>query len=142
MGQPPVVEQEIVLPVSPEELWTDLTDPAMVGCWFGATVEWELVPGGPARFEEGDGTERRGVVETVRPGRELRFRWWAPGEPASEVEYRLEPVDGGTRLTVVERGPAGDDEEPEHDAAAPQASMRWGTRMAGLWLAARQPVLA
>src|SRR5690348_11005575 len=102
MEQRSAVQQDLVLPVSREELWAELTDPDEVGCWFGATVEWDLVPGGTARFHDDDGTERAGVIDTVDPMRELRFRWWGPGEPASEVQYRLEEVDGGTRLTVIE----------------------------------------
>lgn len=156
MEQRSAVEQDLVLPVSPEELWAELTDPEEVGCWFGATVEWDLVPGGRASFHDDDGTERAGVIDTVDPMRELRFRWWGPDEPASEVQYRLEEVDGGTRLTVIEQEvpaeiPA---KAPDEDAGPvpplgpPQASAQavhaaaWGTRAAGLWLACHQPVLA
>jgi uncharacterized protein YndB with AHSA1/START domain len=136
----PVIEHEVVLPVTPDELWVDLTDPAQVGCWFGATVEWDLVPGGPARFRDEDGSERAGVIDTVRPARELRFRWWRPDQPASEVHYLLEQVDEGTKLTVVERG-LPEEHQPEEGSAAPQASARWATRLVGLWLACCVPVL-
>jgi uncharacterized protein YndB with AHSA1/START domain len=141
MSQPPVVEQQIILPVTPDELWVELTDPGQIGSWFGATVEWELVPGGLARFQDEDGSERTGVVDTVRPAHELRFRWWRPGEQASEVHYLLERVDDGTRLTVIERGLPDDDEQGE-DPATPQASATWSTRLIALWLARSVPVPA
>jgi uncharacterized protein YndB with AHSA1/START domain len=166
MDQQTAVEQDLVLPVSPEQLWADLTDPEEVGRWFGATVEWDLVPGGLIHVSEDDGTERDGVIEAVEPGHQLRFRWWTPGERPSEVHYRLEEVDGGTRLTVVEQelppgggeadgppGPheAGQERHDEPQPAPPQASAAtgsvasmaaWGTRMAGLWLCCRLPAAA
>ena len=132
MGHTRAVQQTIVLPLTPDELWAVLTDPAELESWFGATVDWDLTPGGLARFQDDDGTEHLGVVETVRPAEELGFRWWTPGEDASEVRYTLEEVPDGTRLTVVEQ------EVP----AEPQASAQWGVRLAGLWLARAVPILA
>ena len=144
MEQRSAVEQDLVLPVSPDELWADLTDPDELACWFGARVEWDLVPGGGARFHDDDGTERTGIIETVEPGRELRFRWWTAGEPETEVQYSLEEVDGGTRLTIVEQEVPAGDAPPQVSASVVDAtsmSVAWGIRMAGLWLMCRQPVL-
>jgi uncharacterized protein YndB with AHSA1/START domain len=148
VNDPLVVEQEIVLEASPEELWAALTDPAELPGWFGASVDWDLTPGGRARFTEEDGSQRAGVVEIVRPGSELQFRWWPVGtqegaaEPATEVHYTLEEVDEGTRLTVTERSTtAGTNAAVGAQASlrSPQASAGWGIRLAGLWLACRVP---
>ncbi len=114
-----MIRRQVVMPVTPERLWAALTDPEQMIGWFGARVEWQLEPGSPARFHGDDGRDRAGRVEAVRPGRHLRFRWWpkprggaavAPelaqgGEAAemTEVSYVLEPVPGGTRLTVQEQ---------------------------------------
>jgi uncharacterized protein YndB with AHSA1/START domain len=114
-----MIRRQVVMPVTPERLWAALTDPEQMIGWFGARVEWQLEPGSPARFHGDDGHDRAGRVEVVRPGRHLRFRWWpnpqggatvAPdvadgGEEAevTEVSYVLEPVPGGTRLTVQEQ---------------------------------------
>lgn len=101
-----VTEREVTLPASREDVWAALTDPARVRTWFGADVEWDLRPGGPARFSstEGDGV-KAGVVEVVIPAETLRYRWWPiedAAEPASEVTYTLEDAPDGTRLTVTE----------------------------------------
>jgi uncharacterized protein YndB with AHSA1/START domain len=105
-----MIRRQIVMPVTPERLWSALTDPDQMVGWFGARVEWHLEPGSPARFHGDDGRDRAGRVEAVRPGRHLRFRWWpnAPGEAdtveeVTEVSYVLEPVPGGTRLTIQEQ---------------------------------------
>lgn len=53
------------------------------------------------------------TVEKLEPERYFSFRWIPYGvdaeidpvnEPTTLVEFRLEPVDGGTRLTIVESG--------------------------------------
>ncbi|HSS11678.1 MAG TPA: SRPBCC domain-containing protein, partial [Acidimicrobiales bacterium] len=120
---------------------------AQVRAWFGAEVEWELRPGGAARFAPTDGgLGRTGVIEAVTAAEILRFRWWpvererveGDDEPASEVTYTLEDVPDGTRLTVTEQ-PLG---------ASASASMGaievspWDFRMLGLLLhaGARLPI--
>jgi uncharacterized protein YndB with AHSA1/START domain len=123
-----MLERQVVIPVSPERLWDALTEPDALAGWFGAQVEWELSPGGRARFRQDDGGERTGIVQSVLPGRHLRFRWWPNGieTGASEVTYDLEPDDDGTRLTVTER-PAPD--APDTPAVAtPPASAQLSSR--------------
>jgi uncharacterized protein YndB with AHSA1/START domain len=152
-----VIQRELVVPVAPESLWEAITDPAELTEWFGATVEWELHPGAPARFDGHDGIRRRGLVTEVRPGRRLSFRWWneAEGpEGASEVTYDLDPAPGGdaTRLVVTER-PV-DPVPPMSDPAASSgerldaardawnAWTDWDGRLLGAWAAATRRVMA
>jgi uncharacterized protein YndB with AHSA1/START domain len=79
--------------------------------WFGAQVEFEALPGGPATFRWPDGRSREATVEEMDPPRRLSFRW-APFErtgggarvvPATRVEFTLEPVPEGTLLRLSER---------------------------------------
>lgn len=133
-----MVEREVVLPVSPQQAWEALTEPELVAGWFGARVVWELEAGAAARFVDDDGSVRGGRVDTVAPGRELRFRWWPEDDEdaTSEVTYVLDPDDAGTRLTVTER-PV----QPEAGTAC--ASSRWTSwddRIVGLWCSAAVPV--
>lgn len=102
-----MIRRQVVVPAPPEQVWELLTEPDNDRSWLGGHLTWSPEEGGELRFEDPAGQVRRGVVETVRPGRFLRFRWWPETEgdadPPSEVAYLLEPDDDGTRLTVSER---------------------------------------
>jgi uncharacterized protein YndB with AHSA1/START domain len=144
-----MIRRQIVMPVSPERLWEALTDPDEMSGWFGAQVEWDLEEGGPARFRGDDGSERVGVVEAVRPGRHLRFRWWPAAEgggaggaagagnegDVSEVSYVLEPAEEGTRLTVQERRIGASGAAGAQACAGGQAASwtPWDGRLLGAW---------
>ncbi len=136
--------RQIVVPANADELWDALTEPEQVAAWFGARVEWDLRPGGRARFLDGDGTVRGGEVDAVEPGRHLRFRWW-PGddgerEGASQVSYDLEPDGEGTRLTVTEQPlPSG---APAPATARAASWTTWDSRMFGCWAHASSLALA
>jgi uncharacterized protein YndB with AHSA1/START domain len=129
-----MVQRQVVIPASVDQLWDALTEPESLAAWFGSEVEWDLRPGGAARFRELDGTRRRGVVDSVFPGRHLSFRWWEEDggtKTASQVSYTLEPAEEGTRLTVTE--------EPVAAADGPVASAagatwtRWDSRLFCCW---------
>jgi len=115
MEKRPTVEREILLPASPERVWSSLTDGRELSAWFGAEVEFEARPGGPATFRWPDGRSREATVEEMDPPRRLSFRW-APFErtgggarvvPATRVEFTLEPARQGTLLRLSERKLAG-----------------------------------
>jgi uncharacterized protein YndB with AHSA1/START domain len=147
----PVIERRLTLPVEPERLWGALTDPDAASVWMGGRVEWELVPGAPARFEDGP-TVRRGRIDIVERARRLRFQWWPDdpdgGDGASEVTYVLRPDGTGTELTVTER-PLGPPEPGAPERGAAQASAaastvavagsgwsEWDGRLLGVWAGA------
>jgi uncharacterized protein YndB with AHSA1/START domain len=52
------------------------------------------------RFE--DGEERRGEVELVEEAERLAFHWRREGGEPSRVEFLVDAVADGTRLTVIE----------------------------------------
>lgn len=160
-----MIRRQVVIPVSPEQLWDALTDPAQVAGWFGGRIEWELREGGPADFCGDDGSERDGRVEAVRIGRHLRFRWWPadnseagdadPADPdtagggggdvsgTSEVSYVLEPDGDGTRLTIQERQVIAPPISPQASARAcaqPAPWTVWDDRLVGVWAGLVAPV--
>jgi uncharacterized protein YndB with AHSA1/START domain len=135
-----MLERHVLIPTSPQHLWEALTDPASVSTWFGARVEWDLRPGGPARFVEHDGAVREGRIEEVIPHQQLRFRWWPEDradDESSEVTYLLAPEEDGTDLTITERQlPTGG----TTDQASSANWAAWDGRLVGVWSRAIAPV--
>jgi uncharacterized protein YndB with AHSA1/START domain len=152
-----MIERQVTLPAPRQDVWDALTEPDRVAAWFGGQVEWDLQPGGAARFHDEDGSERAGVIDTVATCQVLRFRWWPNGEggPESEVTYTLEDVPDGTRLTVTE-APTESTESTDstvsivstESPARAQATacavsgQAWDLRLIGMWLQAVAPVPA
>ena len=91
----PTVTREIVIPVSPEEAWADVSEADRLAEWMDEDVELDLVEGGDVRI--GD---RSGTVHEIEDGRRLRF---TTGD--SEITFTVEPVVDGARVRVTETGP-------------------------------------
>lgn len=111
------IEKQITLKAPRSRVWRALTDAEEFGRWFGVKLEGPFVEGARVRGKVlHPGYERvpfELVVESIEP--ERRFAWRShahpvePGadysdEPTTLVEFTLEEVAGGTRLTVVESG--------------------------------------
>jgi uncharacterized protein YndB with AHSA1/START domain len=103
MAQEPVI-RSIELDAAPDEVWRALTQASLLSDWFEAEAEIEPRVNGAVRFRFADGSEVRGVVVAVDPPRRLSIRWRDvhAGGSASLVEFSLEGLAAGTRLTVTE----------------------------------------
>jgi uncharacterized protein YndB with AHSA1/START domain len=93
----PVVERDVVLPVTRERAWELITEPAELEEWLADEVEFEPEEGAPLRVTWDGGDSRDGVVEAVEPEERVVFRW---GD--SRVEWRLADHPDGTRFVVTE----------------------------------------
>jgi uncharacterized protein YndB with AHSA1/START domain len=97
----PWVERETVVEASPEEVWEALTDEDRLEEWLAPEVELDSTEGGEIAVRDGD-DQRAGTVETIEEQERFAFTWSRPGEGESFVEFAIEALPGGTRVTVVE----------------------------------------
>ena len=109
MGFPDRIERTVELAHPPKKVWAALTTAEGLGTWFGHQATIDLRPGGTGQmtWTSGDKAEMR--IERVDEPTIFGFTWHIYGLPAEDprrtyVEFTLEPVDTGTRLTVVESG--------------------------------------
>jgi uncharacterized protein YndB with AHSA1/START domain len=106
---------EIGAPVS--RVWRAITDYREFGTWFRVAMEGPFVAGKEARGRiTYPGKEHLTMTVTVRriePERLFSFNWHPYAidldtdystEPPTLVEFILEPIPGGTQLTIVESG--------------------------------------
>ena len=109
MGFPDRIERTVELAHPPAKVWAALTTAEGLGTWFGQQASIDLRPGGSAEmsWDSGDKAEMR--IERIDEPTVFGFTWHIYGLPSDDprrtyVEFTLEPVADGTRLTVVETG--------------------------------------
>ena len=111
------IEKTVDLKAPIERVWRALTDHEEFGTWFQVKLEGPFVPGGTARghithpgYEHVTWEAR---IRQMDAPRLFSFTWTPYGidpnvdyskETPTLVEFRLEPIAGGTRLTLVESG--------------------------------------
>ena len=124
-----------------DEVWEVLTDPEGVESWLGEGSSLPPVEGADLDVADVEtGIRRRGLVETVEPGRRLGFVWWPvddgpDGATATRVEIVLVPDGDTTHLTIRESPVT----RPGAAVASVLAgSWAWRTAGAELQLAARR----
>jgi uncharacterized protein YndB with AHSA1/START domain len=122
------IVRQVVLDAPLERVWRAIADSRAFGQWFGAEVDGPFGPGARlqarirpttvdpeiARHQQPyDGTPFTLLVDRVEPMRLLSFRWHpggtslppdVPDEETTLVEFRLEAVPEGVRLTIRESG--------------------------------------
>jgi uncharacterized protein YndB with AHSA1/START domain len=95
------VERDTLVEASPEEVWEALTDEDRLEEWLAPEVELDPTEGGEIAVRDGD-DGRAGTVETVEETERFALTWSRPGEGESFVEFTIEALPGGSRVTVVE----------------------------------------
>jgi uncharacterized protein YndB with AHSA1/START domain len=109
MAFPDRIERTVQVAHPPGAVWAALTTAEGLGTWFGNEATIDLRPGGSARVSWTDGSTVDLRVERVEEPKVFAFTWHIHGLPEDDprrtyVEFTLEPVGAGTRLTVVETG--------------------------------------
>lgn len=135
------IEKSVDLKAPLDRVWRALSDHEEFGRWFGVAIDTPFVAGQPSTGHiTNKGYEHvqwTAVIQRIESPHTFAFTWHPfaiePGvdysaETPTQVEFTLEPIPDGTRLTVVERG---FDAVPEHRrAAAFGANSRgWGVQM-------------
>jgi len=122
MSFPDRIERTVELAHPPATVWAALTTAEGLAGWFGNEAAIELRPGGAAWMRwTGEGFTANMRVERVEEPRVFGFTWHIWGLPDDDprrtyVEFTLEPVAAGTRLTVVESGFAQLPDDAHHKA--------------------------
>jgi uncharacterized protein YndB with AHSA1/START domain len=114
---PDRIEKQIVLKAPRSRVWKALTDTREFNQWFRVNLAGEFRAGqrtaGPVTKPGYDHLTMEAWVERMEPETLFSFRWHPfaiergmdySKEPTTTVEFRLEEVPGGTRLTVTETG--------------------------------------
>jgi uncharacterized protein YndB with AHSA1/START domain len=109
VGFPDRIERTVQVAHPPGKVWAALTTAEGLGGWFGNEATIDLRPGGAVRMRWTDGATVELRVERVEEPTVFGFSWPIEGLPEDDprrtyVEFTLEPVGAGTRLTVVETG--------------------------------------
>ena len=109
MGFPDQIERTVELAHPPAKVWAALTTAEGLGTWFGHQAKIDLRPGGAAEMTWTSGDKANMRIERVEEPTVFGFTWHIYGLPDDDprrtyVEFTLEPVGAGTRLTVVESG--------------------------------------
>jgi uncharacterized protein YndB with AHSA1/START domain len=110
MAFPDRIERTVEISQPPAKVWAALTTADGLAAWFGDQATIDLRPGGAAQLKwtsEGHTADIR--VERVEEPSAFGFTWPIYGLPDDDprrtyVEFTLEPVAAGTRLTVTESG--------------------------------------
>ena len=122
MSFPDRIERTVELAHPPATVWAALTTAEGLAGWFGNEAAIDLRPGGTAWMRwTGEGFTANMRVERVEEPRVFGFTWHIFGLPEDDprrtyVEFTLEPVAAGTRLTVVESGFAQLPDDAHHKA--------------------------
>jgi uncharacterized protein YndB with AHSA1/START domain len=108
MGFPDRIERTVEIAHPPAKVWAALTTAEGLAAWFGNEAKIDLRPGGAASMSFGEHTADMRVQRVEEP-KVFGFTWGIYGLPHDDprrtyVEFTLEPVGAGTRLTVVESG--------------------------------------
>lgn len=111
------IHKEIVLRAPRSRVWRALADAEEFGAWFGMKIDGAFAPGarvhGRMTVHGHEHVTVELAIERMDPESRMSYRWHPyaiePGvdyssEPTTLVEFQLEEVAEGTRLTVVESG--------------------------------------
>jgi uncharacterized protein YndB with AHSA1/START domain len=112
-----IIEKRIELKAPVSRVWQALTDHREFSTWFRVRLDGPFVPGQVSRgnitYPGYEHIKWEATIRAMEPERYFSFTWHPyaidpdvnySAEPTTLVEFRLEPLPGGTLLTVTETG--------------------------------------
>ncbi|MES2680814.1 MAG: SRPBCC domain-containing protein [Bacteroidota bacterium] len=108
-----IVHKSIDIATSASKVWEALTDPALLKLWMAdgeiaVSSDWKTGSDIVIKGNVNGKHEYRGTILEAKPGVLLRYNSWTrisrlPDQPEnySVVEFRLSPVETGTRLELT-----------------------------------------
>jgi uncharacterized protein YndB with AHSA1/START domain len=121
------VTRHVELDISPDALWSAITDRETLEAWLGERVDVDLRPGGTGVIVD-EGVTREVIVHAVDEGRGWSFEWRVDEAPVSVVSFEISRNDeGASVLTITETMTAG------AGARAEAGSFRWDLCALLLW---------
>jgi uncharacterized protein YndB with AHSA1/START domain len=109
------IEKTVIIKAPRSRVWRAISDAKQFGEWFKVRLHGEFTAGatisGTITYPGSEGLKLEMAIERIEPERRFSYRWH-PGDPRTDyshepmtlVEFTLEDVPGGTRLTIVESG--------------------------------------
>lgn len=110
MPIPNAIVRTLDLPHPQQKVWSAITTLDGLRGWFGSHADGVVAPGEKVTMRwEQHGHQATLDVKVLDPMTLFAYCWGIPAAPAEDprrtyVEFRLEPTDAGTRLTVTESG--------------------------------------
>ena len=108
------ITREIIVKAPQEKVYTTITDPSHITTWFPDEVEGSLQVGQRSTLVFKDFNHRAQIyVVDKKPFTYFSYRWIPGGQTATQdvlegantlVEFFIEAVDHGTKVTVKESG--------------------------------------
>jgi uncharacterized protein YndB with AHSA1/START domain len=111
------IQKTVLIQANRARVWRALTDSVEFGEWFRVKLEGRFVPGeltsGHVTYPGYEHLRFEVLVERMDAEHLFSFRWHPYAidpeidysqEPMTQVEFKLEPVAQGTRLSVSESG--------------------------------------
>jgi uncharacterized protein YndB with AHSA1/START domain len=109
------IEKTVIINAPRSRVWRAISDAKQFGEWFLVNLDGQFKAGatisGKITYPGYEHMTMDMVVDTIDPERLFSYRWHPgdpnddyAGEPMTLVEFILEDVEGGTRLTIIESG--------------------------------------
>lgn len=102
-----IIRKSIYLNATPDQVWAYLTDPDKLGIWFHKP-KVPLAEGAPLEMFGAESGDKLiwGKVNVARAPEYLEYSFTIKpmGEATSLVKWTLDPVPGGTRLSLEHTG--------------------------------------